>query len=63
MRIPINPIRQIPGIARIKLFIFLLLLQNTCHQPFHIFVDIWSSDDVMDGVLEDELEVKLLVPE
>ena len=32
-------------------------------QPFHIFVDIWSSDDVMDGVLEEELEVKLLVPE
>ena len=33
-------------------------------QPFYIFVDIWSSDDVMEGVLEEELEVvKLLVPE
>ena len=32
-------------------------------QPFYIFVDIWSSDDVIEGVLEEELEVKLLVPE
>ena len=58
----INPIRQIPGIAKIKLFIFLVLLQNPAI-CVHIFVDIWSSDDVMDGVLEEELEVKLLVPE
>ena len=58
----LNPIRQIPGIAKIKLFIFLVLLQNPAI-CVHIFVDIWSSDDVMDGVLEEELEVKLLVPE
>ena len=58
---PINPIGQIPGIAKIKLFIFHLFTTQT--QTFHIFVDIWSSDEVMEGVLEEELEVKLLVPE
>ena len=36
---------------------------TTIHPSFHIFVDIWSSDDVMEGDLEEELEVKLLVPE
>ena len=60
---PINPIRQIPGIAKIKLFIFHLLLHKHPSEPFHIFVDIWSSDEVMEGVLEEEPEVKLLVPE
>ena len=48
--------------AKIKLFIFLLLRQCSA-VCVHIFVDIWSSDDVMEGDLEEEPEVKLLVPE
>ena len=59
----LNPIPQIPSIfAKIKLFIFLLLRRYSA-VCVHIFVDIWSSDEVMEGDLEEEAEVKLLVPE
>ena len=58
----LNTIRQIPSICKDKAF-YISPFKPYSAVCVHIFVDIWSSDDVMEGDLEEEPEVKLLVPE